>query len=84
MGNFVDDLLKLNEYTSAILGVQEDDRITMSSNLGFRINGGDATGLNLRESVLDVVDLQTDVVHASTGILNEIVSDGALLSKWFQ
>jgi hypothetical protein len=82
--DFVKDLLKLNKHSSTVFGVQEDNRVSVSSNLGLRVDGCDAAGLNLGESVLDVVDLQADVMHATTRVLHEIVSNGALLSEGLQ
>lgn len=65
----VKDLLELNQDTSAILGVQENNRVAMGTNLGLRVDGRDASSLNLRQSIFNVIDLQADVVHTSTGIL---------------
>lgn len=75
------NLLELNQDTSAVLGVQEDNRVAVGTDLGLGVDGRDAAGLNLGQSVLNVVDLQADVVHASTRVLDQEVSDGALLSK---
>lgn len=81
---FVKDLFEFYEDTSAVLGVQKDDRVSMSADLGFRVDGGDTRGLDLRQSVFNVVDLQADVVHASTGILGQKVGDGALFAQRFE
>lgn len=78
---FVKDLFELNEDTSTVLGVQKDDRVSVSTNLGFGVDGSDARGLNLGKSVFNVVDLQADVVHASTWVLGQKVSDRALFAQ---
>lgn len=84
MLNLVKDLLELNQDTSAVLGVQEDNRVAVGTDLGLGVDGSDTAGLNLGQSVFNVVDLQADVVHTSTGVLDQEVSDGALLSEGLQ
>ena len=84
MRHFVHDLLELNQHSSTVLRVQEHHRVAMSTNLRLRINGRDAVRLNLSESIFNVVDLQADVMHASTRVLHQIVGNGTLLSQGLQ
>lgn len=84
MLDFMDDLLELNQHASAVLRVQEDDRVTVSTNLGLRVDGRDVVLLNLSQSVLDVIYLQADVMHSSTGILGNELRDRAVLSERLQ
>ena len=59
-----------------ILGVQEDHRLAMGADLGDRVEGLNTLGHQIIHSLVDIIDLDTDMVNTARLVLVEEPLDG--------
>jgi len=75
------DLFQFNKHTSTVFRVQEYNRIPMRPDFGFGVKGFDTFLFEGLKSSVNVVDLNTDMVHATAGVFLQEASDGTLVSQ---
>lgn len=75
------NLLHFNENASAVLRVEEDNRLAVGTNLWLVADCPDLRLFALADSLLDVLDLDADVVETTRGVFVEERLNRALLTE---
>ena len=78
------DLLQFHQCTIAVLWVQENYWLAMSSYLWITAQRADVMVLQIFDSFLYVVDFQADMMHATSLVLVKEVLNGTLISHRVQ
>ena len=77
-------MLQLHQDSVTVFWMEEHDWLPVSSYSRLRTKTPNVLRLDVCHSSLDVIDLNADVVNASSLVLLQEASYGRLLSKWMQ
>ena len=74
-------LFQLHQHSIAVLGMQKHDRFAVSSDPRLRTQTADILALDVGHSGVDVVDLDADVVDATSLVLLQESGYGRLCTQ---